>query len=147
MQSSTANNNENLVSNKLKVVIEKLSSVLYNLVVSNQQDINNSTNNYNNNNSSISSFDLKSTPNISLENYILRITIYSKISESTLICALVLLDKFISNTKIELSFNNIYLLILSSIQAAMKVNEDIILNDFNYAFLGMINIKTLIKVI
>lgn len=140
MHSSSIYNNEIFMFNKIKVVIEKLSSVLQNLVIANQQEVNN-----NNGNNLKSSFDLNTVPNVSINDYILRIATYSKIGESTLICSLVLLDKFIAKTKIGLNLNNIHLLLLTSIQLAMKVNEDVILKDSDFAILGMVNTKLLAR--
>ena len=133
------NNSDSKLSLSFINIIKKLSCVLNNIIKCNNNYVD-LTNEYN---LKIKTFYLKDLPDISLYNYISKISWFSKISESTLIYSFIILDKLINKTKINLTSKNIYLLCLTSIQISMKINEDISLNDTDLAYIGMINIKLL----
>jgi phosphate system cyclin PHO80 len=135
MNTTSNNSSVNLKSSTVKI-INKLCLVLNNLILANQSKSSGMEANK-------TSFDLNSSPNVSLFDYLARLTIYSKIDDNTIICALALLDKFLNRTKLSILDSNVYLLILTSLQVSMKMNEDVILRDVDYAFLGLISFKTL----
>ena len=137
------NNYKSSLSIKTVLIIDKLCSVLEKLVLNNNCTNNNTYNSKNNSIFKKSSFDLNSKPNIDFKSYISRIIYYSKISDNTIIYCLVIIDKFLNKTEIKINNNNLYLIVLTGLQIAMKLNEDIILKDCDYCFLGMINYKLL----
>jgi hypothetical protein len=141
MQSTS--NNRFTLSNSTEKIIQKLCIVLNNLVSVNQNKMMCSVNQSSLCEEKTKSFDLNSLPNITLKEYLVRLVFYSKVGDSTLICSLILLDKFLNKTKTSISNKNIFLLVLTSLQVAMKINEDVILRDADYAFLGMVNSKIL----
>ena len=69
-------------------------------------------------------FITKRIPSISLRDYLIRLVQFSKIEESTLIFILIYLDRFCKFTNIQLTYNNIHKLILTSMFIAIKFNED-----------------------
>ena len=72
-------------------------------------------------------------PNISIENYIKRIMKYSQMNISSLILAIIYIDKMCEIQKYILCFNNIHRLILSSCLLSIKFNEDISFHNDLYA--------------
>jgi len=74
-------------------------------------------------------FYLKKTPNITLSKYIQRINKYLDPEISTIIISLIYIDQITSseNYKIKINENNVFKIILTSINIAIKYNED----DFN----------------
>ena len=86
-------------------------------------------------------FDLKVAPNVDLKSYLARIVYYSRVSISTLISTLALIDKFINKCKFTLTEKNLHMVVLTGLGISMKVSEDITLKDSDYAFLGMISHK------
>ena len=69
-------------------------------------------------------FYLSSNPSISLNDYIERIMKFSKMDVSSLINAIIYLDRFCNKNNYILTKNNIYLLLLTSCLLSIKFNED-----------------------
>ena len=119
----------------------------------------------NNNNISINKkiklFMLKKIPSITIKDYLLRLSKYSKISESTLIFILIYIDRLCQKHKFKITFFNIYKFILISMVLAVKYNEDdfyssefyaklggitkVELNYMEYEFINLINFNLFIK--
>ena len=66
----------------------------------------------------------KEIPNITITNYILRLTKKINIEPSTLILGIIYFDKICNKGNIILSFLNVYRLILISLVLAIKFNEE-----------------------
>ena len=155
--SSSNSNKKIILSEKTLFIIDRLCSVLFKLLSNNKKIMENTirthianhpldlTSNTININDFFkkTSFDINSSPTISFKDYLVRVVHYSKISDNTIISCLILLDKFLNKTGIQIYENNLFLLVLTGLQIAMKINEDVILRDCDYAFLGMISSKTL----
>ena len=94
-------------------------------------------------------------PNISLEDYLIRIQTYANIEKSTLIISLIYIDRLCNKTKITLTYYNIYRILFSAITLSIKYNEDCFydnkyyaeifgikkheLKNFEYTFMKMVN--------
>ena len=78
-------------------------------------------------------FFLNHIPQISIEDYIKRIMKYTQMNISSLILAIIYIDKMCENNSYILCFNNIHRLILSSCLLSIKFNEDISFHNDLYA--------------
>ena len=63
-------------------------------------------------------------PNISFEDYLIRIQIYSNIEKSTIIISLILIDRLFQLSNVTLAYHNIHRIIFSAILISIKYNED-----------------------
>ena len=70
-------------------------------------------------------FFFKIIPGISIDDYINRIYKFTKMNISTLIMAIIYIDKFCENERYVLCMNNIHKLLLTSCLLSIKFNEDI----------------------
>ena len=82
---------------------------------------------------------------ISPKKYIDRIAKYTEVEESTLIIALIYIDRICKNKGVKLTKNNIHRILLSAILASIKFNEDKIYSNIYYAKIAGISVKELIK--
>ena len=112
-------------------------------------------------NKRIKIFMLKKLPSISIKDYLLRLSKYSKICTSTLIFILIYIDRLCQKYKFKINYFNIYKFILTSMVIAIKCNEDEFfssefyaklggiskaeLNYMEYEFLSMINFDLFVK--
>ena len=80
-----------------------------------------------------STFVCKNIPEISIEDYLNRIRKYTEIEDSTLIIALIYIDRFLGNNNIKLSMNNVHKILSTAVLLAIKYNEDEIYNNKNFA--------------
>jgi hypothetical protein len=78
-------------------------------------------------------FFLNHIPQISIEDYIKRILKYTQMNISSLILAIIYIDKMCEKNSYILCFNNIHRLILSSCLLSIKFNEDITFHNDLYA--------------
>ena len=78
-------------------------------------------------------FFLNHIPQISIEDYIKRILKYTQMNISSLILAIIYIDKMCEKNSYILCFNNIHRLILSSCLLSIKFNEDISFHNDLYA--------------
>ena len=90
-------------------------------------------------NKRIKIFMLKKIPSISIKDYLLRLSKYSKISASTLIFILIYIDRLCQKYKFKINYFNIYKFILISMVIAIKFNEDEFYSSEFYAKLGGIS--------
>ena len=81
-------------------------------------------------------FTTKTRPSISIKDYLLRLTQFTKMEESTMILILIYIDRICNYNKIQLIYNNIFKLILASAFVAIKFNEDIHYSLEVYAKIG-----------
>ncbi len=114
------------IENKTDERIKTISLILERLIRNNS-----SKNDCSNNLTEV--FNNEEVPEISLYNYLMRIKKYTKCEENTLILSLIYLDK-ICLKKINLSINNIYKFLFTSILLAIKFNEDRIYKNNYYAY-------------
>ena len=112
-------------------------------------------------NKKIRYFMLKNIPSISIKDFLLRLTKYGKICESTLIMMLIYVDRICHRYNFKITYHNIYKLMLIAMVIAIKYNEDEIytsdfyaklggiskieLNKLEYEFVCMINFKLFIS--
>lgn len=90
-----------------------------------------------------SPFTSLSIPSISLSDYLHRIWKYSKMDESSLIFALVYIDRLCSKKKIILTEFNVHRILFSSILIAIKFNEDKYFSNKYYSKIGGMELKQL----
>ena len=90
-------------------------------------------------------FDLKRIPLISLYDYLYRIIKHTKISNNTLIKALIYIDIIHQKNNFSITYYNIHKLLFISIVFAAKYNSDIFLTKEIYAKIGGVSVKELEK--
>ena len=90
-------------------------------------------------------FTSKKIPKISLGDCISRIIKYTKIDNSTLIMALIYIDRPRKNNKIFLTEFNVQRILFSAIILAIKYNEDKYYSNLYYAKIGGLKLKKLNK--
>ena len=90
-------------------------------------------------------FNLNKKANISIGDFIYRILYYSKIEDSTLISALIYLDRYCKKQKFILTENNIHRLFFTCIIVAIKFLEDKYFTNNFYSKICGVNIKILNK--
>ena len=90
-------------------------------------------------NSYISIFEVKKHPKISVTDYLERFVVHSEMEESTILVALILIDRLTKMTKIKLNMSNIHRILVTMLVIAIKTNEDIIYTNLEYAMIGGIS--------
>ena len=90
-------------------------------------------------------FYLEKLPNISLGDYILYLMKYNNINISTLILAVIYLDKFCEKYNYVLTMHNIYRIILISIFISIKYNEDMFVSAIIYAQIAGVCVEDLLN--
>lgn len=93
----------------------------------------------------LSVFSSETVPSISIECYLSRIFTYSRIEMSSLISALIYLDRACKYGKIVLTKYNIHKMLFVSILTSIKINEDEIYKIDYYAKIAGVSKKELIK--
>ena len=88
-------------------------------------------------------FSSKSIPNISIKDYLIRIQTYSEIDKTTLILALILIDKLCKKAELILTYYNIHRILFGAILIAIKYNEDIYYDNKFYSEIAGVKIKEL----
>ena len=122
-------------------IIAKIASILDIIVARNEEE--NSENSQFHYEGSL--FAHKKIPKISIEDYLNRIQKYSKLEDSTLVIALIYIDRLLSNQNIELSKYNVHRILLAAILAAIKYNEDEIYDNYSFAKIFAVSSKELNK--
>ena len=142
-----------------KKIINTISELLNNMCKDNNKpEINNKNILLN---KKIKKFMLKKIPSISINDYLIRLSKYSKLCESTLIFILIYIDRLCHEHNFKINNYNIYKLLLASMVIAIKFNEDdyyyseyyaqlggiskLEMNTLEYEFLTMINFNLYIK--
>lgn len=92
---------------------------------------------------SIKFFTNKNIPSITIKDYLIRLTNYSKINESTIILVLIYIDRITKLNHFSLTYNNIHKLILAAFILAIKYNEDIYYSMSIYSKIGGVTISEL----
>ena len=91
----------------------------------------------------IKPFTTKNIPSMSIKDYLLRLSQYTKINESTIILILIYIDRICKINNFHITFNNIYKLIICSMIISIKYNEDNFYSSEIYAKLGGVTLKEL----
>ena len=94
-------------------------------------------------NKNIKPFMTQNIPSMSIKDYLLRLSQFTKMSESTIIIILIYIDRISNLNNFRLTYRNIYKLILSAMVIAIKYNEDIFYSSSIYAKLGGLSISEL----
>ena len=101
-------------------IVQRISSTLEGII--NKNEAENTENNlvdYDH-----SPFTHKTVPKISIEDYLNRIQKYSELEDSTLIIALIYIDRLLENKNIKLSIYNVHRILFTAVLLAIKYNED-----------------------
>ena len=88
-------------------------------------------------------FSAKSIPNISINDYLTRIQLYSGIEKSTLILSLIQIDHICKKTELILSYYNIHRLLFTAVLISIKINEDNYYDNKFYAEIAGVKLKEL----
>ena len=98
---------------------------------------------YNKHKKDNSLFTHKNIPKISLYDYLFRIQKYAEIENSTIIIALIYIDRICNKKGIILTKYNIHRILFTSILISIKYNEDIIYNTSFYSKIAGVPVKEL----
>ena len=82
-------------------------------------------------------------PNISLEDYLIRIQMYTNMEKSSLIISLILIDRVCQKSNLALTYYNIHRILFSSILISIKYNEDSYYDNKYYAEIAGVKLKEL----
>ena len=82
-------------------------------------------------------------PNISIEEYLIRIQKYANMETSTLIVSLILIDRLCQKANLTLTYHNIHRIIFSAILISIKYNEDNYYDNKYYADIAGVKLKEL----
>ena len=82
-------------------------------------------------------------PEISVEDYLIRIQTYSNVEKSTLIISLILIDRLCQKANVTLTYHNIHRIIFSAILVSIKYNEDSYYDNKYYAEIAGVKLKEL----
>ena len=88
-------------------------------------------------------FSSNSVPNISINDYLIRIQTYSEIEKSTLIIALILIDHTCKKSGLILNYYNIHRVLFGSILISIKYNEDNYYDNKFYSEIAGVKLKEL----
>jgi hypothetical protein len=117
-------------------IIEIISDLLNNICEENKDKSENI-------NKNIKPFMTESIPSLSIKDYLIRLSQFTKINESTIILILIYIDRIGKINKFILTYRNIYKLILASMVIAIKYNEDNFYSSEVYAKLGGLSVPEL----
>jgi hypothetical protein len=117
-------------------MIEIISDLLNNICEENKDKSENI-------NKNIKPFMTESIPSLSIKDYLTRLSLFTKINESTIILILIYIDRIGKINKFILTYRNIYKLILASMVIAIKYNEDNFFSSEVYAKLGGLSVPEL----
>jgi hypothetical protein len=82
-------------------------------------------------------------PNISIEDYLIRIQTYANMETSTLIISLILIDRLCEKANLTLTYYNVYRIIFSAILISIKYNEDNYFDNQFYSEIAGVKLKEL----
>ena len=109
-------------NSKIYLSLSVISSLL--TEICEESKLSSFTNHNNTQSKLLKHFFLETIPQVSLHKYLLRITSYTQIEESTLVIMLIYIDKLCSRYKLQLTYYNIYKIIVGAVLLAIKYNED-----------------------
>lgn len=131
---------ENDKSNNNLDLIKSISSILETLMNENEK-----LENYKDiiKNQSKSVFSSNHIPNISIEDYLIRIQNYSCIEKSTLILSLILIDHICKKSDLILTYFNVHRILFGSVLISIKSNEDLYYDNKFYSEIAGVKLKEL----
>ena len=88
-------------------------------------------------------FSANSIPNISINEYLTRIQIYSGIEKSTLILSLIQIDHICKRSEVTLTYYNIHRLLFGAVLISIKFNEDSYYDNKYYSEIAGVKLKEL----
>ena len=88
-------------------------------------------------------FSANSIPNISINEYLTRIQIYSGIEKSTLIISLIQIDHICKRSEVTLTYYNIHRLLFGAVLISIKFNEDSYYDNKFYSEIAGVKLKEL----
>ena len=88
-------------------------------------------------------FSANSVPDISIKDYLIRIQTYSCIEKSTMILALILIDRITKKTNIILTYYNIHRILFCAVLVSIKFNEDSYFDNAFYAQIAGVKLNEL----
>ena len=94
-------------------------------------------------NKSIKPFMTESIPSLSIKDYLIRLSQFTKMNESTIILILIYIDRIAKINEFILTYRNIYKLMLASMLIAIKYNEDNFYSSEVYAKVGGLSVHEL----
>ena len=84
-----------------------------------------------------------SIPNISIEDYLIRIQTYSNIEKNTLIVSLIFIDRLCKISNVTLTYYNIHKILFTAILLSIKYNEDTFYDNVFYSEIAGVKLKEL----
>ena len=136
---SLSSENQNALTQDLQnKIIQSISSNLHEIIKENIEKIPNFNNKIKKNKRDIF---LNIIPNITIEQYLNRIYIYTKMEISSLIISIIYIDRFCKENNYYLSYYSIYRLLLTSCLLSIKFNEDMKFDMKNYAEIAGIPVE------
>ena len=88
-------------------------------------------------------FSSDKVPNISIEDYLIRIQTYSCVEKSTLILSLILIDHICKKSDLILTYYNIHRILFGSVLISIKSNEDSYYDNKFYSEIAGVQLKEL----
>ena len=88
-------------------------------------------------------FSANLVPNISIEDYLLRIQTYANMEKSTLIISLIFIDRLCHTADVTLTYYNIHRILFTSVLISIKYNEDSFYENNYYADIAGVKLKEL----
>ena len=131
--------NENLIIKEDEIIIgtiDIISELFINICEENKSKKTNK-------NFLLKSFTNMYIPSISIKDYLLRLSKYSKINESTIILILIYIDRICNRNNFILTYYNIHKLILAAFVLAIKYNEDNYYSMIFYSKIGGVTLSEL----
>ena len=88
-------------------------------------------------------FSANSIPNISINDYLTRIQVYSGIEKSTLILSLIQIDHLCKKAELILTYYNIHRILFGAVLISIKYNEDTYYDNKFYSEIAGVKLKEL----
>ena len=120
-------------------LISNMSSIFFFFILQNKQ------NKLSPKDSTGASLSSKTIPNLTIEEFLVRVAKYSKIEQSTMISMFIYIMRVIKSG-IVLGYSNVYRIILGACVLSVKFNEDSKFPYFYYAKIGGLTLQELSKV-
>ena len=88
-------------------------------------------------------FSSDAVPNISLEEYLLRIQKYANMEKNTLIVGVIYIDRLAKYARLTLTYHNIHRIFFTAIMLSIKYNEDLFYDNKYYSQIAGVKVKEL----
>mmetsp|Transcript_111749 Transcript_111749/g.222144 ORF Transcript_111749/g.222144 Transcript_111749/m.222144 type:complete len:226 (-) Transcript_111749:69-746(-) len=88
-------------------------------------------------------FDSSTVPQISIYNYLLRLSKAFRCSEASFVAALIIVDRLLEydGGRLQLTMRNVHRAFLASLAVSVKYNEDLVYSNKHYAKAGGVHLK------